>query len=211
MPAQLVRRPEGNAGLPVLVWRLGGPCLSASTAAVGGGLGAREWVVNAQVHHDYRRLDIQDHLGQLAESLGLLGAGVGMLTAASVTEHASCSEGGVVVDATVGLIHPTWAAGHEKPERHDARAGTINIVASLPVRLEDGALLNAMTTATEAKAQALAKAGYQATGTPSDAVTVLCALEGDPERFGGPRSEWGAPLARVVYRAVLAGARREDR
>ncbi len=211
MPAQLVSRSEGNEGLPVLVWRLGGPCLSASTAAVGGGLGIREWVVNAQVHHDYRRLDIHHHLRQVAESLGLLGAGVGMLTAASVAELTSCSEGGVVVDATVGMTHPTWAASHEDSDGDDARTGTINIVASLPVRLEDGALLNAMTTATEAKAQALSEAGYRATGTPSDAVTILCALEGDAERFGGPRSEWGAPLARAVYSAVLAGARWEDR
>jgi adenosylcobinamide hydrolase len=82
--------------------------------------------------------------------------------------------------------------------------GTINVLAVVPAALSDGALVNAVVTATEAKAQALAEAGVRATGTASDAICVACPVgEGDP--FGGPRSIWGSRLARAVRAAVAAG------
>ena len=43
------------------------------------------------------------------------------------------------------------------------------------------------------------------TGTATDALCVLCPSGGDAHAYGGPRSLWGGPLARVVYRAVRAG------
>ncbi len=58
--------------------------------------------------------------------------------------------------------------------------GTINIVAFAPVRLSDAALVNAVATITEAKAQALWELGLAATGTATDAVTVLCPADGRP-------------------------------
>jgi adenosylcobinamide amidohydrolase len=180
--------------------------LCASSAPVGGGLGPRSWALNAEVADDYERLDVDEHVGEIAAALHLQGEGVGMLTAARVARHRSALEEGVDVDATVGLSHPTWAASED-----DATArwqpGTINVVVSVPVRLSDAAMLNVVMTATEAKTQALWHAGIDATGTASDALTVLCPLTGDPERFGGPRSTWGARVARAVHRAVLAGAR----
>jgi adenosylcobinamide amidohydrolase len=78
-------------------------------------------------------------------------------------------------------------------------------VIGVPQRLSDGALINAVATATEAKAQALAELGLTATGTATDAVCVLCPLTGPVAAYGGPRSRWGAPLARAVHRAVLDG------
>jgi adenosylcobinamide amidohydrolase len=129
-----------------------------------------------------------------------------MLTAARVRNYQRSSDHDVDVEATVGLSHPTWAASDESFEPATTAPGTINIVAFIPVHLEDGALLNAVTTATEAKSQALWDAKLLSTGTPSDAVSILCLEEGAPERFGGPRSAWGARLARAVHRAVLAGA-----
>jgi len=85
--------------------------------------------------------------------------------------------------------------------------GTINLVVVIPERLADGALVNAVATATEAKAQALWDLGLRATGTATDAVCILCPDEGRAHAFGGPRSVWGARLARAVHGAVLAGAR----
>ncbi len=75
----------------------------------------------------------------------------------------------------------------------------------MPERLGDAALVNAVATATEAKAQAIWELGLPATGTPTDAVTVLCPADGDPAPYGGPRSAWGAPLARAVHAAVRSG------
>ncbi|RFU36436.1 adenosylcobinamide amidohydrolase [Actinomadura logoneensis] len=203
-----------------------------SSAMLGGGLTSARWVLNAQVAGGYSRMDPVDHLRELAAAYGLEGPGVGMLTAASVERTRQAEDGGVSVSATVGLRVPTWAAAPadaDDPElapiRLDAvmpRPGTINIVVSVPVPLTDAALVNAVMTATEAKSQAMLEAGYAGTGTASDAICVAAPAAheayprgGDgtrpfrtrePEPFAGPRSVWGARIARAVHQAVLAGA-----
>jgi len=207
MFAELTSRKENGVELDVLVWRLAEPMLCASTASFGGGLGPRNWVFNAQVPSDYQRVDIDQHVTELATVLHLTGSGVGMLTAARVRRYQQSRDENVDVEVTVGISHPTWAASDDKSEGSPVTAGTINIVAFVPVRLEEAALINAVATATEAKSQALFDANIDATGTPSDAVTIFCPLEGEIERFGGPRSLWGSRLARAAHRAVLAGAK----
>lgn len=184
------------------------PRLVASTASCGGGSGARAWVLNAQVPHNYARHDLDRHGAELAALDGLAGSGVVMFTAANVRDEQRSSHGGVEVSATVGLTHPTWAADPDAEVVAVPLPGTINVVAVLPVRLSEAALLNALTTATEAKTQALFAAGVGGTGTPSDAVTICCAPDGPIEPFAGPRSSWGSLLALAAYDAVLAGASR---
>jgi len=66
--------------------------------------------------------------------------------------------------------------------------------------------VNAVSTAAEAKAQALWDAGLEATGTATDAVCIACPEDGRLHTFGGPRSIWGSRLARAVHVAVAAGA-----
>ena len=197
-----VRREAGN-DLPLLLWRFPAPLRAIASSPHGGGIGVRRWVVNAQVPASYARRDPDHHLGKLGVSLGLPGRGVGMLTAADVRSYTSATDEGVEVTATVGLGHAVLAAAPHDP-RPVPMAGTINIVAMLPERLSDAALVNAIATATEAKTQALRDLGLDATGTATDAVCVLCPDEGRPHDFGGPRSLWGARLARAVHGAVLA-------
>jgi adenosylcobinamide amidohydrolase len=129
-----------------------------------------------------------------------------MLTAADVRAHATATDSGVEVEATVGLGHPTLAAAPDEAGPISL-VGTINLLAVVPERLSDAALVNAVATATEAKAQALRDLGHDATGTATDALCVLCPDEGRAHSFGGPRSVWGARLARAVHAAVMAGAR----
>jgi adenosylcobinamide hydrolase len=203
--AVLTSRAEGNVELDLLVWRLPRTMLCAATTVVGGGVGPRRWILNAQVPTDYARVDLVEHVGELAAALDLEGVGVGMLTAALVRQAHHATDEGVSVEATVGVTHPAWAASHDAPDTRVT--GTINIVAFLPVRLDDGALLNALATATEAKSQALFEARIPASGTASDALCLVCPLGGERDRFGGPRSPWGARLARAVREAVLAGAK----
>ena len=111
-----------------------------------------------------------------------------------------------VVYATVGLRLPTWAAAPES-DRDQAAAGpgTVNVVAFVPARLSDAALVNSVITITEAKSQALLEHGVDGTGTASDAVCVLAPLDGPVEAFGGPRSTVGSSLARATHAAVAAG------
>jgi adenosylcobinamide hydrolase len=210
----LTHRTEDGRRLPLLVWRLPGPVQAISCGPFGGGLGQRDWVINATVPSSYARLDPADHLAQLARDLGLAGAGVGLLTAVDVTEALTFSDGGVTVTATVGLGHPTWAAAPDGDLRR-LGPGTVNLVAWLPAPLTDAGLVNAVATATEAKVQALVEAGIAATGTATDALCIACPPL-DPDHligstdadasYAGPRSRWGARLARAVHAAVAAGA-----
>jgi adenosylcobinamide hydrolase len=208
--ATVDHRLEGGALLPMLVWRFDEPRAVASTASIGGGLGRRDWVINAQVAIDYSRRDQEGHGAELARAVGVSGPGVVMLTATDVGRCHHAKDGDVLVDATVGLTHPTWAADADGAGG-GSRPGTINILATLPVRLTDAALLNALVTVTEAKTQALLEAGIPGTGTASDAVTVACPAAGPQEPFAGPRSVWGARLARAAHAAVLAGATRDPK
>lgn len=181
---------------------------SIASSPLGGGLGLRHWVVNVGVPSSYDRRDPDRHLRELAAAAGLADAGVGMLTAADVGAVRFGHDGDVEVAATVGLGTLTWAAAPEPAVEVAApAAGTINVVAFVPRRLSDAALVNAVATATEAKAQALWDAGVAATGTATDAVCIACPATGVPASFGGPRSRWGSRLARAVHEAVSAGAR----
>lgn len=192
---------------PVLVWRFDPPVRCISTGVLGGGLGLRSWAINAEVTHDYRRRDPAAHAAAIGAELGLRpGAGVGMLTAAPVLDVASYADGGVSCDATVGVSVPTWAASAETDEAAWV-PGTINLVCHLPVPLDDPALVNAVVTATEAKTQALLELGVPGTGTATDSVLVCC-LPGGGESYAGPRSTWGARLARAVRAAVADGTTR---
>ena len=206
MAIEIRTRREAGGDLPILLWRLPAPLRAIASAPHGGGIGVRRWVVNAQVPPSYARRDPDHHLGKLGVSLGLRGRGVGMLTAADVRRYTTAGEHGIEVTTTVGLGHALLAAAPHDP-RPVPLAGTINVIAFLPERLSDAALVNAIATSTEAKSQALSDLGLDATGTATDAICILCPDEGRPHDFGGPRSPWGSRLARAVHQSVLASRR----
>src|SRR5205807_875816 len=143
-------------------------------------------------------------LSVLASGLGLSGPGTALITGLDVTRVVTVTDGGVSAAATVGLGDPVWAAAPPAPA---GRVGTINLVVRVPVRLGEAALVNAVATAAEAKSQALREMAIPGTGTCTDATVVHCPMSGRPEWYGGPRSTWGAPLARAVHAAVLGGVR----
>lgn len=225
MSMEVRTRDEGGRPLPALVWDLPEPMLAISSGPLGGGIGLRRWVLNAQVSSGYDRPDPADHLAAMAVGFGLGGKGVGVMTAANVAAVRKAGDGGVSLAATVGVRDPQWAAASPAPAARvrgappapTARAdgfavspgtinpGTINLVAFVPERLSAAALVNAVATATEAKVQALWAAGILATGTATDAVCVLCPVGGPAHPYGGPRSHWGSRLARAVRDAVAAG------
>jgi adenosylcobinamide amidohydrolase len=215
--ARAARR-EDEACRHLLVWRAGPGWRMVSSAVLGGGIGERGWVLNAQVRPGYGRMDPAEHLTELAAAEGLTGPGVGLMTAAQVDDCTWAEDGGVTALATCGIGVPVWAAepavprlAEPAPERSFV-PGTINILAVVPAPVADAGLVNLLATATEAKVQALLDAGYDCSGTPSDAVCVAVQSPqpgAAVELFGGPRSTWGARLARAVHAAVLAGAQRD--
>lgn len=216
--ARLHHRYEDGANRAALLWEAGPGWRMAASSVLGGGLGPRDYVLNAQVSGSYRRTDPKHHLTRIAAGCGASGRGVGLLTAADVTRARFAADDGVEVLATVGMGRPTWAAADRALD--EARVGdlldggspgTINIVVAVPAPLSDAALVNLVATATEAKVQALLENGYACTGTASDAVCAAALVAETPERgrepFGGVRSRWGGRVARAVYEAVAAGAR----
>ncbi len=204
---RLSHRLEDGARLASLLWEFGPGWRAISSAMVGGGIGPVTWALNAQVVGGYRRMDPVEHLLEMAPP----GPGVGMLTAAAVDRFTRAADGGAEALATVGLRVPTWAAapdGVPDPELAPMHLpGTINIIVAVPVAMTDAALVNTVMTVTEAKTQALVEEGFPGTGTASDAVCVAVRQDGPPELFGGPRSTWGARVARAVHDAVRRGTR----
>ncbi|WSQ55576.1 adenosylcobinamide amidohydrolase [Streptomyces sp. NBC_01218] len=201
-------RHEDGHRLGHLVWRLAPGSRVCSSAVLGGGIGPRAWILNAQVPGGYPRLDPERHLAEIAAAEGLAGPGTGLMTAADVSARTEAYDDGVTATVTSGLGVRGWAAARAAGERGPLPPGTVNIVVHLPVALGDAALVNAVATATEAKVQALLDAGLDCSGTPTDAVCVAVPGAGaqGAEPFAGPRSRWGARLARAVHAAVLDGA-----
>jgi adenosylcobinamide hydrolase len=204
VPMTLTQRIEAGRVTPVLAWRFDAPMRMISSGPLGGGIGVRRWVLNATVPMSYARHDPDQHLREIAAGLGLDGPGVGLMTGVDVAERVVATDAGVEAVATVGLGAPAWAAAADGHVRR-WRPGTINTVVRVPVRLSDAALVNAVATATEAKAQALWEIGFDATGTASDAICIIGEPDGAAEPYGGPRSTWGARIARAVHAAVRDG------
>jgi adenosylcobinamide amidohydrolase len=201
---RLAHRDDGaGRPRPALVWRYPELVRSISSGVTGGGIGEIGWVLNAEVTIDYHHPDPAAHARAISDELGLLGAGVGMLTAAGVLDVVTMADGGVTAAATVGISTPAWAAAPEGAFNRWS-VGTINLVCHVPAPLSDAALVNAAATVAEAKAQAMFDLDLPGTGTPSDALVVTC-LPGGGELYGGPRSTWGSRLARAVHQAVLVG------
>nr|WP_245659193.1 adenosylcobinamide amidohydrolase [Streptomyces ochraceiscleroticus] len=207
--------------LPAFLWRPGPGHRMISSAVLGGGIGTRSWVLNAQVTHGYTRRDPQAHLAEIAAAAGATGPGVGMMTAADILRtRSSAYDEGAQALVTAGTGVHGWAADVSSgaadavpgAAQSAYRPGTINVLVTLPVALSDAALVNSVMTATEAKVQALLDHGLDASGTPTDAVCVAARLPqpGElAEDFAGPRSLWGARLARAVYGATLRAVQRE--
>lgn len=185
-------------------------CLSSGVLN-GGFHTARHWL-NLQVGHDYARTDPAAHLAEAAAARGLdPDEVVGMLTAADVRAGVRRDRGQACGVATVGIGQPLAAAGRRP--RHIPRAGTINVLVVVDAPLSDAALVAAVQTATEAKAQALADTGVgalnhdgPATGTATDAVCVAVP-PGGTVPFAGPATAVGAAIALAVHGAVTSGAR----
>jgi adenosylcobinamide hydrolase len=198
-----------------LVVDLGSVHRCLSSAVLGGGPGRMRTWLNLQVPPDYRRTDPRAHLAE--EAAALPRPVVGMMTAAPVAAYADVRSGVCRVVATAGVRHAMAAAATRPrpvaaPEdaQDGTRPGTINLLVVLDVALAAAGLVNALTTAVEAKAQALAAARIPArnadgfaTGTATDAICIACP-PGRGSMFAGPATRAGGDAGRAVYEAVLA-------
>ena len=89
----------------MLVWRFPEPVRAIATTVLGGGIGVRGWVLNAEVPSDFHVADPGAHAAAIGSDLGLdPGAGIGFLTAAPVFDVTTHCDGGARCDATVRVV-----------------------------------------------------------------------------------------------------------
>ena len=125
---------------------------------------------------------------------------VGFMTAVDVPEVLAHSEyGDVEVYATAGLSNLETEAKNFGSRNTINTINTINIALIIDKGLSVNGMVNAVITATEAKAKVVYKR-YNATGTTSDAIGIFC-REGR-EDWAGHATEVGKEIKISVSKAV---------
>jgi adenosylcobinamide amidohydrolase len=205
-------RLEANARL--LVVRFARPHATLSWAVCNGGRRTARAVAWRRVDDAELapNVDPEALLARALDEAGLDGA-VGLLTARDLTrfEASTCSDGTRAARcvATVGLGN-ALAAGD--PPRRLARVGTINLLVQVSRPLDEGALVEAVALAAEARTAALLEArvpsrasGRAATGTGTDCIVVAAPEARDGERWVGKHTPLGALVGASVREAVARG------
>jgi iron complex transport system ATP-binding protein len=188
-----------------LVVRSEKPLLVLSSAVAGGGMARVRYIINRHVERGYVCQDPEAELAAFAKACCITEPFVGLMTAVPMEKAraVSLSRDGltVAVLATAGLGNLA-APGLSPPA--SAQPGTINLVVLVDAALSSAAMVNAIITATEAKAHVLMERGartaegYRATGTSTDAVVLACTSNGAVHQYAGPATLMGWLVGRGV-------------
>ncbi|MBP2000534.1 adenosylcobinamide amidohydrolase [Paenibacillus shirakamiensis] len=198
------------------------------SSVYGGGMQPLQAVVNIYVDRFYHCADpVRDIEASLSEWGYARKGTAGLLTAVQLQHTAVAEEqdgaAAVVVCATAGISNGARAGVQRTTFPADYVPGTINLMIAVDGRMTPAAMVNAIITATEAKAAALAdlhvpdaENGLTATGTTTDAVVIGVSQNPAYEvlhPYAGTASDLGGRIGRLVYAAVTealtaAGVRR---
>ncbi|WP_019912887.1 adenosylcobinamide amidohydrolase [Paenibacillus sp. HW567] len=189
-----------------------------SSAVYGGGMVRLKRAVNQFVSRDYECSNpVRDMENKLQEWGYPLEGCAGLMTAVPLTHAAVAEEdtGSAGIFCCVTAASGNAArAGVERSVLAAYRPGTINIMLGIDGRLTPSAMVNAVMTAAEAKAAALADLGVTdpengliATGTTTDALVL--AVSGSRRYraehvYAGTATDLGGAIGRLVYAAVTA-------
>ncbi len=165
---------------------------NALSSGLLGGWRDVEAVFNHTVSDDFDLHNPVDYLRGVAEKLGIVRY-FGLLTSVPMDKLSTVKCGDVTAFVTAGVRNP-----NERVER----VGTINIILVLNAEVSDGAMVNSVITATEAKSAALFELGYDFTGTNTDAVVVARTGRGKYYEYAGPASDLGKKIWWAVKRGV---------
>lgn len=189
---------------------------SLSSAVYGGGMQRLHKVVNLFVDRNYECSDpVHDMENKLRDWGYPLSGCAGLMTAVPM-EHAAVVEeetGSASIFCCVTAAAGNAArAGALRSEQALYRPGTINIMLGIDGHLTTAAMVNAVMTAVEAKAAALADLGITdpengliATGTTTDAIVLAVSQSGRYEAehvYAGTATDLGGAIGRLVYGAV---------
>ena len=119
--------------------------------------------------------------------------------------HAACL-------TTVGLSNAERVGSRRRAE---AAAGTINTLVRVSRPLADGALVEAISIAAEARTAAMIESRLPGstpamTGTGTDCIVVAAPCEGEPVSCAGLHTAIGEAIGAAVYRATREGAEEWD-
>jgi adenosylcobinamide hydrolase len=166
-----------------------GPMKAASTG-IHGGIRSVSTIFNHTVPKSFDHREPLRYLTGIADRHGFSHEFFGLLTAVNMASLCIFHYDYLTTFVTAGVSNPN-------PEGPN----TINIIVHSRQPLSDGAMLETIVTATEAKAKALQKMGYAFTGTTTDAVVVAHEGEGEAHEYAGTLTEVG----RRVYQSVQVG------
>lgn len=189
------------------------PLRTLNSSMWGEGLGWHSCLLNRQVDRTYSSEDPLAEMHDFMRERGIeVTTTAALLTAARVQDRGYCQQragSGLTVCtwATVGLGNKARAGMPREVE--ELFPGTINLITVIDGALSDAAMINAVITATEAKAAALQDADIRvndgqeiATGTTTDAMIVASTQNGPSFRYAGTATQLGYCIGRTVYEAV---------
>jgi adenosylcobinamide amidohydrolase len=191
-----------------------------SNAVYNGGMSSTDRLVNWKVPLHYNSNNPQADIALQLQQWGLDPVrSVVLMTAAKLT-HASveelCGNCFKLICITTSGTRNAARAGSERTVFPAWRAGTINTMLLFDGQLTDSAMVNALLTATEAKAAALQDFGLRdpdngriATGTTTDAIILGVSgssAYGAIHEYAGTATEVGAAIGKLVYDTVFESA-----
>ncbi len=196
----------------------GEPKISVSSGILGGGIGRRRYFINRQVDKDYCEDRPAEEIAVFLKDsfqhydFKEITNWTALMTSAHVSDacwvRVSHGEYRAAVVITAG-VENACAAGVCVMAPQATGPGTINIMAFLNHALPPGALVNAVQTATEAKARTVrelnivcSQTGAYASGTTTDALIIATANTGTCP-YAGPGTPTGYILALGVRKALV--------
>lgn len=189
-----------------------------SSGVTGAGLGWHSHFINRHVDKNYAVENHVQDMQMYIESIGYnVSETVGMMTAVKLTNVAHLSYKGddfslfIVVTAGIGNAVDCTATYNISETKG---IGTINTWIFVNAKMTDEALVQAITTATEAKTKALLDLRIEdpmshtiATGTSTDSILIAATQQGAKLPYAGTATCLGRLIGRSIYtetkRAIL--------
>lgn len=190
---------------------------SLGSAIYGGGMHSLQRFVNIYVDRFYHCEDPVRDIHNLLGGWGYPEQGTAGLLTAVQLKHAAVAEEqgndfGVLCCVTAGVSNAARAGVERTTFPASWTPGTINIMLVVDGRMTPAAMVNAVITATEAKAAALsdlgvrdAENGLAATGTTTDAIMLGVSQRAEwplLHAYAGTATDLGGAIGRLVYDAV---------
>ncbi|HSI67766.1 MAG TPA: adenosylcobinamide amidohydrolase [Planococcus sp. (in: firmicutes)] len=211
-PEAMIRAEDFRISGERVVYESPIPLKTVSSAVINAGSGWYRTFINRCVPNDYAIDDSAQEMAGFIEKIGFkCTETVGMMTAVN-TEDAVIKEysgefGSVVIAVTAGVGN---AVDVSKAFSRTLSVGTINTWIMVNGNLSEEAFIQAMITATEAKAKALHHEGITdpltgtiATGTSTDSCLVAATQQGEFLPYAGPITELGMCIGAGVFECTI--------